>query len=94
MRENGLERTTKTIPVGIFADIRFFHPFSGVEIFGFDFFDENGLQGTTKTIPEVIFAVITFFSPFRRLKIRGFKFFTHFFTPSLLIRENGKEDSK
>ena len=69
MCENGLERTTKTIPVGIFADIRFFHPFSGVEIFGFDFFDENGLQGTTKTIPEVIFAVITFFSPFRGLKM-------------------------
>ena len=29
--ENGLETTTKTIPVGIFADITFFHPFSGVE---------------------------------------------------------------
>jgi len=29
--ENGLERTTKTIPVGIFADITFFHPLSGVE---------------------------------------------------------------
>jgi len=31
LRENGLERTTKTIPVGIFADITFFHPLSGVE---------------------------------------------------------------
>jgi len=76
MSENGLERTTKTIPVGIFADIRFLHPFSGVEsrgeIFVFDFFRENGLQGTTKTIPEVIFAVITFFSPFRGLKVRAF----------------------
>jgi len=29
--ENGSERTTKTIPVGIFADITFFHPLSGVE---------------------------------------------------------------
>jgi len=83
MCENGLEWTTKTIPVGIFADIRFFHPFSGLkvggEIFVFDFFRENGLQGTTKTIPEVIFAVITFFSPFRGLKVRGFNFFTRFF---------------
>jgi len=29
--ENGLGRTTKTIPVGIFADIIFFHPLSGDE---------------------------------------------------------------
>jgi len=27
--ENGLERTTKTIPVGIFADITFFQPLPG-----------------------------------------------------------------
>jgi len=31
LRENGLERTTKTIPVGIFADMTFFQPLSGVE---------------------------------------------------------------
>jgi len=46
--ENGLEKTTKTIPVGIFAD-NIFHHFSGVEswgeIFLFDFFRENGSQG-------------------------------------------------
>ena len=29
--ENGSGRTTKTIPVGIFADITFVHPLSGVE---------------------------------------------------------------
>jgi len=28
--ENSLESTSKTIPVGIFADITFLHPFSGV----------------------------------------------------------------
>ena len=32
--ENGLERTTKTIPVGIFADITFFHPFRGLKVRG------------------------------------------------------------
>jgi len=31
LRENGLERTTKTIPVGVYADITFFHPFFGVD---------------------------------------------------------------
>jgi len=65
--ENGLERTTKTISVGIFADITFFTPFRGLkvggEIFLFDFFCENGSQGTTKTISAGIFAVITFFHP-------------------------------
>jgi len=30
--ENGSGRTTKTIPVGIFADITLFHPLSGVDI--------------------------------------------------------------
>ena len=30
MCENGLERTTKTIPVRIFADITFFQPLPGV----------------------------------------------------------------
>jgi len=79
MCENGLERTTKTIPEGIFADITFFRPFSVVENRGLNFsirfFPENGLQGTTmkvgppfshgtsKTIPKVIFVVITFFLP-------------------------------
>jgi len=29
--ENGLERTTKTIPVGIYADITFFRPLTGVD---------------------------------------------------------------
>ena len=81
MCENGLERTTKTIPVGIFADIIFFTPFrrlKGGEIFVFDFLRENGLQGTTRTIPKVIFAVILFVSPFRGLKVRAFNFFTSF----------------
>jgi len=32
--ENGLGRTTKTIPVGIFADITFFTPFRGLEVGG------------------------------------------------------------
>ena len=32
--ENGLERTTKTIPVGIFADITFFTPFRGLKVGG------------------------------------------------------------
>jgi len=31
--ENGFDRTTKTIAVGIFAD-NIFHPFSGVESWG------------------------------------------------------------
>jgi len=32
--ENGLEKTTKTIPVGIFADITFFTPFRGLKVGG------------------------------------------------------------
>jgi len=40
--ENGLERTTKSILVGIFADITFFTPFRGLkvggEVFLFNFF--------------------------------------------------------
>ena len=32
--ENGLERTTKTIPVGSFADITFFTPFRGLKVGG------------------------------------------------------------
>ena len=81
--ENGLERTTKTIPVGNFADITFFHPFSGVESWGefflFDFFRENGSQGTMKTISEGIFAVITFFTPFWGLEFGGEIFYSTFF---------------
>jgi len=73
--ENGLERTTKTIPVGIFADITFFTPFRGLkvggEMFLFNFFCENGSQGTTKTISAGIFAVITFFHPFLGVGIWG-----------------------
>jgi len=32
--ENGLESTTKTIPVGILADITFFSPFRGLKVRG------------------------------------------------------------
>ena len=75
MCENGLERTTKTIPVGIFADITFFTPFRGLKIRGeknvSNFMCENGLERTTKAIPVGIFADITFFTPFRWLKIGG-----------------------
>jgi len=71
--ENGLERTTKTIPVGIFADITFFTPFRGLKVGGekivSNFLCENGLERTTKTIPVGIFADLTFFTPFRGLKV-------------------------
>jgi len=70
MCENGLERTIKTIPVGIFADITFFTPFRGlkvgVEKMVSNFLCENGLGRATKTISAGIFAVKTFFTPFWR----------------------------
>jgi len=46
--ENGFERTTKTIPVGIFADITFFTPFRGLKVggekFSFDLFVKMARQ--------------------------------------------------
>jgi len=84
--ENGLERTTKIIPVGIFADT-FFTRFRGLKVGGefylFDFFRENGSQRTTKTISEKKF-VVTFFTPFSGLECRGESFYAIFF------RENGE----
>ena len=66
--ENGSGRTTKTIPVGIFADITFFTPFRGLKVRGekivSNFLRENGLEMTAKKIPERIFADITFFHSF------------------------------
>jgi len=78
----GLERTTKTILVGIFTDITLFTPYRGLivlgEIFLLDFFRENGSQGTTKTISAGIFAVITYFHPFLEVGIWGEIFYSIF----------------
>jgi len=90
--ENGLERTTKTIPVGIFADLTFFTPFRGLkvggEMFLFNFFRENGSQWTTKTISAGIFCCHNIFSPLFGGCNLGVKCFIRFF-----VRENSQEES-
>jgi len=67
LRENGLERTIKTIPVGVFADITFFTPFRGFkvegEIFVFDFFLKMVYKGLRRrSLKE--FMLTKFFRPF------------------------------